>query len=90
LYYHPFSQSAKPDGQPTMRTRSRSLTWRGQTFRFQYLPSSRPTAETALWAVSRSGEFIGTMACSPEVTTKDFDTRGLHWLGELLGNLKTR
>jgi hypothetical protein len=41
--------------------------------------------ETPLWAVSRSGEFIGTMACPPEVTTKDFDVRGLRWLGELLG-----
>ena len=70
-----------------MHARSRSLTWRGQTFRFQYLASAVvPAGETALWAVSRSGEFIGTMPCPPEVTTKDFDVRGLHWLGELLGN----
>jgi hypothetical protein len=38
--------------------------------------------------VSRGGEFIGTMPCSPEVTTKDFDVRGLHWLAELLGNTR--
>jgi hypothetical protein len=72
-----------------MRARSRSLIWRGQTFRFQYLASSPvPHSESALWAVSRGGEFIGTMPCSPEVTTKDFDLRGLHWLAELLGNTR--
>lgn len=66
-----------------MRSRTRSLTWRGQVFRFQCFrpdPSSGP----ALWAVSRRGEFIGTMPCSTEVTTKDFDVRGSHWLAELL------
>ena len=69
-----------------MRARSRSLMWGGQTFSFQYLSSSpAPKSESALWAVSRGGEFIGTMPCSPEVTTKDFDVRGLHWLAELLG-----
>jgi hypothetical protein len=43
-------------------------------------------SDTSLWAVSRGGEFIGTMPCPPEVTTKDFDIRGMHWLAELLGN----
>lgn len=41
--------------------------------------------DLAVWAVSRGGEFIGTMPCSPEVTTKEFEVRGLSWLGELLG-----
>jgi hypothetical protein len=70
-----------------MRARSRSLIWRGQTFRFQYLSATPvPMSDSALWAVSRGGEFIGTMPCSPEVTTKDFDVRGLSWLAELLGS----
>jgi hypothetical protein len=73
-----------PFGMAPVRTHSRSLTWHGQAFRFQYLPSDL-SLETPLWAVSRSGEFIGTMTCPPEVTTKDFDVRGLRWLGELLG-----
>jgi hypothetical protein len=38
-----------------------------------------------LWAVLRGTEFIGTMECSTEVTTKDFEVRGLRWLSELLG-----
>jgi len=69
-----------------MQTRSRSLTWRGQAFHFAYLPESDRRDETALWAVSRGGEFIGMMPCSPEVTTQDFDRRGFRWLSELLGD----
>lgn len=41
--------------------------------------------EVVTWAVSHGGEFIGTMPCSPEVTTKEFEARSLCWLGELLG-----
>ncbi len=66
-----------------MRYHTRSITWQGQPFRFQRL-QVRLSTET-LWAVSRRGEFIGTMACSDEVTTKDFDIRSQKWLGDLLG-----
>jgi hypothetical protein len=70
----------------TMRQRSRSLTWRGQAFHFRCLEPHPSSRDIPVWAVSRSGEFIGTMPCSHEVTTKDFDVRGLRWLGELLGD----
>jgi hypothetical protein len=70
-----------------MRARSRSLSWHGQTFRFEYAPTPQD-ARAPLWAVSRRGEFIGMMACSPEVTTKDFDIRGMRWLDELLGGVQ--
>jgi hypothetical protein len=66
-----------------MRAGSRLLSWGGQPFRFQRL--STDSEGDALWAVSRRGEFIGTMACSSEVTTKEFDMRGTRWLVELLG-----
>ena len=66
-----------------MRDRSRSLTWHGQVFRFQ-LVTAAPQEPDSQWAVSRGGEFIGMMACSPEVSTKDFDLRGLGWLSDLL------
>lgn len=69
-----------------MRYRTRSIIFHGETFRFQYLtPSGRRTDEPQ-WAVSRGTEFIGMMACPPEVTTRDFDLRSAHWLRELLGN----
>ncbi len=73
-----------------MRSRTRSITWHGQSFRFQLLKPPGPESDTGQWAVHRSGEFIGTMPCSPEVTTKDFDVRSLRWLGELLGSLRGR
>ena len=69
-----------------MRYRTRSIVWHGETFRFQYLRSSGPGFDEPQWAVSRGTEFIGVMACSPEVTTRDFDLRSIHWLRELLGN----
>jgi hypothetical protein len=69
-----------------MQQRSRSIIWRGQAFHFQCLRPEPSSGDTPVWAVSRSGEFIGTMACAAGVTTKDFDARGLRWLGELLGD----
>jgi hypothetical protein len=73
-----------------MRHHQRSITWQGQAFQFQQLRSDAskndsPQNDSPLWAVYRRGEFIGTMLCSAEVTTKDFDVRSLRWLGELLG-----
>jgi hypothetical protein len=69
-----------------MRHHTLSITWHGQAFHFELLNSRASSKETPLWAVSHKGEFIGTMPCSPEVTTKDFEVRGLRWLGELLGS----
>jgi hypothetical protein len=73
-----------------MRHHQRSITWQGQAFQFRRLQSESsrsdsPLNDSPLWAVYRRGEFIGTMRCSVEVTTKDFDVRSLRWLGELLG-----
>lgn len=45
-----------------------------------YLCGSRAST----WAVSRPGEFIGTMHCPPEITTREFDIHGTQWLAELL------
>lgn len=72
-----------------MRHRTRSLTWRGEAFHFQPLQTD-PAGNTGQWAVLCRGEFIGTMPCSSEVTTKDFDLRCLRWLGELLDTSGSR
>jgi hypothetical protein len=66
-----------------MRARCRSVTWRGQSFRFQWVPPRRD-APDPLWAVSREREFIGMMPCSTEISTKEFDVRAFSWLHELL------
>jgi hypothetical protein len=69
---------------------SRSITWQDEAFHFERLQPRASASDTPLWAVSRGGEFIGTMSCSPEVTTRDFDVRCLRWLSELLGNRPSR
>jgi hypothetical protein len=66
-----------------MRYRTRSITWHGEAFQFQPLPAARGD-DPEQWAVRRHGEFIGTMPCSSQVTTRDFDLRCHRWLGELL------
>jgi len=73
-----------------MRHWSRSITWQDEAFHFERLQARVPNSDAPLWAVSRAGEFIGTMPCSSEVSTKDFDLRCLRWLNELLGNRPAR
>lgn len=65
-----------------MRHRMRLVGWKGQAFRFERLESRQP-ASGSTWAVSRRGEFIGTMTCATEVTTKEFDLRCNQWLADL-------
>jgi hypothetical protein len=67
-----------------MRWHTRSITWHGEAFQFQQLPADRGDAPVQ-WAVRRHGEFIGTMPCSPRVTTREFDLRCMRWLRDLLG-----
>ena len=64
---------------------TRSLTWRGEPFQFERLHVRDSSDEPTEWAVSRRGEFIGTMVCGLEVTPKVFDLRCAGWLRELLG-----
>jgi hypothetical protein len=58
-------------------------TWRGHQFRFERLHD--PPDRSPVWAVSRHGEFIGTMPYRPDETTKEFDVRCVRWLADLLG-----
>ena len=67
-----------------MRYRTRCIEWHGEAFQFQQLPPD-PTNDPIQWAVRRHGEFIGTMPCSSQITTKDIDLRCQRWLVELLG-----
>ncbi|HYC32995.1 MAG TPA: hypothetical protein VEB59_11955 [Gemmatimonadales bacterium] len=64
-----------------MRHKHRTIPWQGELFYFQ-----RMTEESGeyVWAVSRRGEFIGTMPAVANETTKDFDIRSLDWVADLL------
>jgi hypothetical protein len=64
-----------------MRYNTRTIPWHGELFHFQRI---HDTAGEFVWAVSRRGEFIGTMPAVAHETTKDFDLRSLGWVSELL------
>jgi len=70
-----------------MNSRTRSIPWSGQYFRFERLRTGDSGAGS-VWAVSREREFIGTMTCDREITTKEFDIRCLRWLSDLLDAMK--
>ena len=67
-----------------MLEQTKSITWDGEFFSFRRLTLSQPSCDPSLWAVFRQGEFIGTMFCSPDVTTNEFELRAIHWAQELL------
>jgi hypothetical protein len=68
-----------------MRHRARSIPWAGQCFRFERLRIAE-SGPDSIWAVSRSGEFIGTLRCSGEITTAEFDIGCRQWLADLLAS----
>lgn len=61
-----------------------SVSWSGQLFRFQRFPNWE-SGPDSIWAVSRASEFIGTMSCDQEITTREFEVRCQQWLADLLG-----
>jgi hypothetical protein len=73
-----------------MRYRTRSLAWRGQAFSFERIKPLSQRFQDCTWAVSRQGEFIGTMTCAEEITTREFDHRCNQWLAELFSEVRPR
>lgn len=69
-----------------MRYRRRSVSYAGQPFNFDRIETWESGQNRFIWAVSRRGEFIGTLTSPQEITTKDFDLRCIRWLAELLGS----
>ncbi len=66
-----------------MRYGTRSLAWHGEAFHFERISLPQQHLKDSTWAVSRHGEFIGTMNCADEITTNEFDHRCNQWLAEL-------
>ena len=67
-----------------MRSGRQLVEWQDRRYTAEPLKSAhRFTSLPPVWAVSRGGEFIGTLACRPEETTKEFEVRCVAWLREL-------
>jgi hypothetical protein len=70
-----------------MHSGSRFVEWQGRRYTAEPLDSPyRVTTLPPVWAVSRGGEFIGTMPCHPQETAKEFEGRCLDWLRDLYGS----
>ena len=69
-----------------MRSRRRSVKYAGQPFSFERVEEWGSSEDRVTWAVSRRGEFIGTLTSPNEISTRDFDMRCMQWLAELLGS----
>jgi hypothetical protein len=61
-----------------------SIPWSGQSFRFERFHGWE-SGPDSIWAVSRAREFIGTMSCDEEITTREFEDCCQRWLKDLLG-----
>jgi len=60
--------------------------WHGERYTAEPLKTvTRVSSLPPVWAVSRRGEFIGTLPEPPEETTKEFEVRYAKWLQELHG-----
>jgi hypothetical protein len=60
--------------------------WQGERYNAQPLKSLSGVTSPPLWAVSRGGEFIGTMPSRSKETTEEFEVRCLAWLRDLYGS----
>ena len=70
-----------------MYSGSRFVEWQGRRYTAEPLDSPyRVTTLPPVWALSRGGEFIGTMPCRPRESTKEFQIRCLAWLRDLYGS----
>jgi hypothetical protein len=70
-----------------MRSGSHCVEWQGRYYTAEPLKSQyRVTTLPPVWALSRGGEFIGTMPYRPRESLKEFQIRYLSWLRDLHGS----
>jgi len=66
-----------------MRSGRHLVEWQGERYTVEPLRSQRATSLPPVWAVSRKGEFIGTLPSRSEESTKEFEVRCVAWLRDL-------
>ena len=70
-----------------MRQSRHLVEWQGELYTAEPLKTlTRVSSLPPVWAVSRRGEFIGTLPDRPEETTKEFEVRCAKWLHEVYLN----
>jgi hypothetical protein len=75
----------------TMMSQTRVLDWRGNHYRFERMAATVPLGQPEIeWAVSRQGEFIGTMRRPRGESTQDFELGAWQWLRDLLAEALER
>jgi hypothetical protein len=70
-----------------MRSTRHFVEWHGERYTVEPL-TSRSTVTPACadtWAVSRRGEFIGTISSDPQESEDEFKTRCARWMADLVG-----
>src|SRR5690349_20454889 len=73
-----------PDASAELTSQTRVLDWCGIRYRFERMqPAVQPRHSEIEWAVSRQGEFPGTMRIPPGESTRDCELGAWHWLREL-------
>jgi hypothetical protein len=73
-----------------MQSGRQFVEWQGECYTAEPLKSMyRVTSLPPVWAVSHHGEFIGTLPCRSEETTKEFEIRCIAWLRDLYGLRRT-
>jgi hypothetical protein len=73
-----------------MRSARHLVEWHGERYTVEPLRSrSRVTSLSPVWAVSRRGEFIGTLAYKPDETPEELKARCIKWLRDLLATART-
>jgi hypothetical protein len=73
-----------------MRSARHLVEWHGERYTVEPLKSrSRVTSLSPIWAVSRRGEFIGTLAYNPDESAEELKARCICWLRDLLGTART-
>ena len=62
-----------------------TFTWQGRAFWFERLGRLAVHDRIDQWAVSRGGEFVGTMLCAVGIRARDFEDCCDGWLNDLFG-----
>jgi hypothetical protein len=70
-----------------MRFTRHFVEWHGERYTVEPLPSLSTVtpAYADVWAVSRRGEFIGTISSDLQETEEEFKHRCARWMADLVG-----